>query len=117
MQATLFDLESDAPVLPKAEPRKMARKTDPQTSHDAAEELAPKLAGVQIAVLAAIQDWPNKTSRELAEKLGWETGAVNKRTSELEAAGCIKRHEERRCSISGKKAATWTALVKGASRV
>ena len=56
-QHTLFDDER---------PAKIARDSDPETSHDAAAEMLPKLGKLEARLLAAFKRWP-KTVREAAD--------------------------------------------------
>lgn len=97
-QRTFFDDEHDLDLQTK----KLARRTDPQTSRDAAAEL--KINALQADALDAVRRHPGSTARELAAIEGWD---VWKRISELADAGMIRETGVRKCTISGRKARTW----------
>lgn len=92
----------------------LARSTDPSTSSQAAASIQPKLAGLQAEVLTLIQAHPNKTAREL-ERIALgnipTADSVHKRVSELHEAGSIRSPGVRRCSVTGRTARVWTAIV------
>lgn len=97
------------PSAPRAVATPAARRTDPETSHKAAEEHARSGARAhqQQQVTAAVRALPGRTSFELAMATGLDRYMVARRTSECEVAGTIKRSAVRTCQISGKKALTW----------
>lgn len=91
--------------------RTLARRTDPQTSQEAAGETAAKLSKLQdlfVSILrgakrpmtamevAAIASPTNHASRE----------SIRKRAGEL-VDSVIKKHDRRRCTVTGKSAQTY----------
>lgn len=97
-QRTFFDAESAR----DDEIKRAYRRTDPATSRLAAESLA--LDNVRARALACIRKRPGMTAREHDNLMGWD---VHKRLKELEDMGLIHRGEARRCTITGRMAATW----------
>jgi hypothetical protein len=95
------------------DPKKLSRRTDPQTSHDAAEAIVGKLKGLHQWVLSAVIEHPGKTCKELSKiyKLD-DNRKVGRRLSELEKRGLIKTGEDRPCSITGFKVQTWWPVSK-----
>lgn len=92
------------------EPKQLARRSHPETSKAAAAEVAEVLGERQRFALDAVRRMPDATSLELDMAFApGERGRVQKRLNELERAGLIERSGARRCSISGKTAATWRA--------
>lgn len=93
-----------APVVP---PRARARRTDPSTSHEAAQAaLSSGLIGQQAqAVLHAVQRWPGLTSLELGARMEIDRWAVARRLPELEAAHRVRRGEARQ--VNGRRHLTW----------
>lgn len=87
----------------------IARETDPETSHLAAEEVTTsgRRAVQQHAVLAAVMAQPGLTSRELAQAAGMDRYVVARRLPELEAAKRVRKGEARECRVSKRQAVTW----------
>ncbi len=88
-----------------------ARRSDPRSSHEAAEQ-ADHFAGHQAQqVLAAVRLWPLSTSHELAEVAHMDRYAIARRLPELAAAGVVKRidpHADTKpCAVSGKRVVRW----------
>ena len=91
-QGTLFD-DADPPH---------ARATDPDTSHEAAEKLTPKME-MKRRLLAAFADGRHLTAEEAAQLAGYrpEHGAW-KRVSDLISAGLLEDTGKRRVGRSGR---------------
>ena len=101
------------------ETTRMARKSDPTTSHVAAEEHVErgKLGERQQQVLKLIRRFPGRTTGELGRNMyalyGSNLGirscaeTPHKRAPELEAKGLVRRGAARKCKDSGYTAATW----------
>jgi hypothetical protein len=106
-QLSLFDID-DEPAI--------ARKSDPITSHAAAEDVKPRISQLQSAFLQALDDLGGgpATAREIAERavamqLHKEVESVRKRTAELERQHLIVLAGIQRCSVTGKLAEGWRA--------
>lgn len=94
----------------------MARRDDPETSHNAADRQAGKLSERRAEVLQLVRERPGRTSGELArllfarnQTLGIRQCAEtpHKRLPELVKLGYVRRGEPRECTDSGYRAATW----------
>lgn len=85
------------------------RNTDPATSKMAGLAMtgSKKLNGDKRVVLWAVGKYPGHTSKELAGWAGEKNEMVHKRLPELLRAGMVRKGNERTCTISGSKAATW----------
>lgn len=89
----------------------IARTTDPESSHEAAEEITntgARLKQLQV-VLEAVRERPGCTSLELSTRIRLDRYAVARRLPELEHAGFIRRGPIRLCSVGGRKGITWWA--------
>lgn len=111
-QPFLFD--PDVAVLTHAPAG--ARRTDPETSREAAEAVHSdgSLTAARMAVLQALRRFPGSTSRELSERAGLDRHDVARRLPELERLGFVQKGEPRVCSASAKRlrAVTWQARVE-----
>jgi len=90
----------------------MARASDPQTSHEAADRALASGAvyGQRAAVLGAVKRRPGATAGELARDLGHATNHVTcRRLPELRARGLVRRGDPRKCRVTGFRCATWEA--------
>jgi len=89
-----------------------ARRTDPATSHMAADDMAPKLAGLQAALLDAFKAAGEYglTSDEAEAKAHLHAGA-RRRVSELHAAGLIAPTGGTRLGRAGKAQRVFIAVV------
>lgn len=106
---TLFDV---SPI--PSEPMARARSTDPQTSREAAESVAPFLSDQLADVLAAVAAWPGRTSRELAEHLrDLDRYQVARRTSDLEHRGYVRKGHARPCRVGRRNAHEWHLTEAG----
>jgi len=87
----------------------IARLTDPETSHKAAEEITASGTRDEQAemVLNMVRSRPGLTSRELAEQFNVSRYIPGRRLSELRDLGLVHEGNPRRCRISGKRALTW----------
>ena len=97
-----------------------ARNTDPDTSHQAADQV--RRSGVlresQALVLAAVRLWPGQTAVELAHRMDgmvcrtiarpvhWWRLEVSRRLPELVPVH-VKRGDARQCTRSGTSQTTW----------
>jgi len=89
-----------------------ARYNDPATSHMAADDMAPKLAGLQAALLAAFSAAGayGLTSDEAEAAAHLHAGA-RRRVSELHAAGLIAPTGGTRLGRAGKAQRVFIAVV------
>lgn len=88
-----------------------ARRTDPQTSHQAAERIksSGKLRAQQQTVLDAVKRFPGSTAVELASRAGLDRYMVSRRLPEL-APIWVRRHAPRVCTVKGTAQITWYAV-------
>lgn len=96
-----------------------SRLTDPDTSHEAAAEIAKSGAGdaQRDLCVKAVTLWPGRTTAELAElmvKAGWPVvpaacrWMVARRCPEARRLGLVESGSPRKCTATGKRAMTWT---------
>jgi hypothetical protein len=85
----------------------LSRQTDPVTSHEAGDEIRPKLGIYHERCLSVLGNL-ELTARELAmrcvERFGGDSETYRKRMKELVDAKEITTRDPRRCSITGKSA-------------
>jgi hypothetical protein len=98
-----------------------ARRTDPITSHLAAEhaEQTGTISRQQTIVAELVCRHPGNTSAELAwseDAKGLDRYAIARRLPELERLGLVRKGEPRICSESGRLAVTWEPITKGKVR-
>lgn len=99
--------------LGDAEAHKLARGSDPGTSHQAAREhVRSGQHGEQLhAVLKALRGQPGPvTSMELARAAGLDRYACARRLPDLVRAGDVEQGEARPCRVSGRAAVTWRVV-------
>lgn len=86
-----------------------ARRSDPETSHLAAEEITRSGARghQQSQVIAAVRAFPGCTSFELAMKTDLERYMVARRLPECVTASAVYKGEPKHCPVTGKLALTW----------
>lgn len=89
-------------------PTRLARKTDPATSHAAAARVAEFRATHAQRILRCLSYHGPLTVDQIAERTGMQSQAVNKRLPELERAGLAAPAKDRlRPSASGRMARVW----------
>jgi hypothetical protein len=90
----------------------LARKTDPHTSHEAAHALVESGAHQRQVdqVLAALTQYPNRTSAELAAEAGFDRYMVARRLSDLEKRNKASKHPARICTVSKRRAVVWRTV-------
>jgi hypothetical protein len=98
-------------------PFPIARRSDPETSKEAAKEITESglREGQLLVVLTMVRKYPRKTSAELAAKaelggIPFDRYTFARRLPELEKAGLIQKLNSRKCTIGGREAHTWQAL-------
>jgi hypothetical protein len=86
-----------------------ARATDPQSSHDAADEHTARGArqcNIE-RVVDHVRAFEGLTSAEIAKRTGLERHEAARRLPDAEKAGAVQKGAMRRCSISGRLVVTW----------
>ncbi len=85
------------------------RATDPATSKQASRTYTKtgQRDSDKQRVLAAVVQYPNRTSKELAQLTGIDRHLLAKRLPDLRADGRVQNGETRVCSVSGNGAMTW----------
>lgn len=91
-----------------------ARRTDPETSHRAADRMKPLAGADRITVLIAhFSHCGGLTDFELASFLGRQQTSVGKRRGELRDVGYIEATEIKRPAPSGSGAIVWRITERG----
>lgn len=94
------------PSSPLFQPR--AANADPATSHEAARQIADHADRQAEIVADAVKATPGLTSAELAWKHGLDRYVVARRLSEAERSGRVCRGASKVCSVTGRRALTWS---------
>ena len=96
-----------------------ARRTDPETSHEAAESMVEGAASQRAEILRVLRDdhelwmWSpscGMTADELDEYIGWRATTAGRRLIELQRLGLVRRTTEKRPTRSGRAAFVWVAV-------
>lgn len=98
-----------------AENLPLAARNDPETSHQAAEEMVQtgRLAFQHKQTLEALRKFPGLTSEELSYKSGLDYHAVARRLPDLEKLGKAFKGPNRICKRSSRNRVTWYATSLG----
>lgn len=98
-----------------AAPRARSRRTDPQTSAEAAEriESTGKAATQRRICLLAVRAQPGLTAAEIASKLDCDRHMPSRRLPELRDAGLVRNGEPRVCSVVNSNCGTWFPIERG----
>lgn len=105
---SLFGAGTDA--APRTDAHAFARRSDPVTSHLAAESV--DVAGDEAYALACIRESGGLTAAELEAKYRVNRdGKIRKRLAGLERKGLIYKGITRTCRVGGRLAATYWAEV------
>lgn len=85
------------------------RRTDPDTSRQAAERVTAigSRADHMTRIVRAVAERPGRTSAELAQDTGLERHEAARRTADAANAGLIVRGPSKTCSVGGRAAVTW----------
>ena len=88
---------------------KLARTTDPATSHEAAQELVTSGAlGVQQRdAMKRVRNFPGRTSSELAGGDVRIRYQLARRLPELARMGKVTKGPARTCRVTGRSSITW----------
>lgn len=78
-----------------------ARNTDPQSSHEAAERVAPHISGQWREIYETVAAHPGRTNEELAAYCSLTYAQIARRTGEMARHGWLKRVDR------AKKPAIW----------
>lgn len=100
-QASLFD-EIPAP---------RARRTDPRTSHLAAQSMVERANTHRARILEALAEGP-LTGDELDQRFGWRAATACRRLKELVDAGLIERCQELRFTSAGRPAHLYRRTIQ-----
>ena len=86
-----------------------ARRTDPETSHIAAEEaeICGTAAKQREMCFQEVRRLPGQTAAEIGAQLGLERHAPSRRLPELRRAGLIVNGKARKCGIQARQSLTW----------
>ncbi len=93
-------------------PLATARKTDPDSSHQAADGVESEgIASKQRRwCYNAVKNYPNNTARELAKYAELDRYMLSRRLPELEQLGYVRRSHQRRCTVGGRMSLTWESV-------
>lgn len=91
-QKALFD-GSDLVTQPRS------RRTDHDSSREAARKHAPRAKSNRAIVLAGVKEYPGKTSKELAPLIGLDRWETHRRLSDLEQDNEAVGVREPKCEI------------------
>ena len=85
-----------------------ARKTDPITSHLAANDSKENNERQRIEMLEFLQTNSGLTSHELGKKSPvYDRYQFARRLPEMAKAGTVRNSDNKRCGVSGRLAMTW----------
>jgi len=112
------DLFEYADAMRPEFPDPQARKEDPETSHDAANDAKRFSKGNRLLALNALNDHGALTDFELAHVTGLQQNSIGKRRGECCAVGFVEKREEfgevvKRPAPSGSNAIVWAITEKG----
>ena len=107
-QSTLFETNRDQLTPTPSFPR-LARNSDPETSHKAAREMetSGQLNSDMMTALEAVREFPHRTATELEALLGCRDGKVRKRLAQLRRLGFIIRGDTKICPHTRRSCHTW----------
>ena len=107
-QSSLFEIHRDQLTPTPSFPR-LARRTDPETSHRAALEMetSGQLKSDMMTALEAVREFPHRTATELEALIGCRDGKVRKRLAQLRRLGLIIRGSLKICPHTKRRCHTW----------
>mgnify|MGYP001201477111 FL=1 len=90
--------------------KKMSRRTDPVTSHEAATELVDSggAAKQRTKTLNALRTLGPCTSAELAQSAHMDRYVIARRLPDLARIGLASRGQRRKCRVTGRTAIVWS---------
>lgn len=98
-------------MLAESEPRKLARRTDPETSHKAAARTAEFSRSHRELVLAALRRFGRAGAEQIAAATKLDAYQVRKRLAECARAGLAEPTEDDRMTVSGRHERVWRAVA------
>ena len=106
-------MEAQRELFDAASARPLRRRTDPETSREAARDIAPQLSDVQAKLAEFAKGREPFTARELAEAYGrlidgsHDMETYRKRVREIEQKGVFIECPKRPCHYTEKSATTF----------
>mgnify|MGYP003138669246 FL=1 len=100
-QVSLFD------VPPRS------RRTDPDTSHEAASSMHVTAASHRGEILELLRERGGATGDAIDEALGWKHATANRRLPELREMGLVTMTEDTALTRSGRRARIWRIVERG----
>ena len=91
------------------QPHRLARRKDPETSHQAANAAKGLRAAHSERILELLRSGHVLAAEQLADGLALSPVQVNRRLAELEDSGLIERTDQRHRNRSGRMAVRWRA--------
>ncbi len=99
------------------DPERMARTTDPATSHAAAESMREAVARHHWLILGALDQAPRLSAQQIADRTDIDYVAVGKRMAELRRVHMIERTGTTWPNRSGRKADQYRLTERGQGQV
>ncbi len=87
--------------------RRLARRTDPETSQNAAARVSEFQAGHHAMILSTLRRFEKAGAEQIAAATKLDAYSVRKRTAELQQKGLIKLTGETRVTASGRHERVW----------
>ena len=101
-------MDRDLPDLPFGEGAAYARGDDPDTSHDAADQMrGRKASALETRVYEALRALGGGTSEEVADHLDIDLQSISPRFAPMETLGLIRRTTRRKAGKSGRQRIVW----------
>lgn len=91
-------------------PQRLARRSDPSTSHEAARRVREFASGHAATILSCLKDHGPLTVDEIAKHTPLLAHQINKRLPELQRSGLVVPTGETRLSASGRPERVWRAV-------
>jgi len=97
----------------------LARNADPETSHEAAEDVSFRASAHRLLAMQALDRYGALTDYELAAQTGLQQNSIGKRRKDCQDAGMVERlldadgNSIKRPAPSGSMALVWTLTEKG----
>ena len=97
----------------------LARNTDPETSHEAAEDVSFRASAHRLLAMQALDRYGALTDYELAARTGLQQNSIGKRRKDCQDAGMVERlldadgNSIKRPAPSGSMSLVWTLTEKG----
>lgn len=90
--------------------RQLARRSDPITSHEAAERVKEFAAGHHKMILDCLKEHGPLSPDQIATKIRLDKFQICRRLPELQRAGLAQPNGETRRSASGRNERVWCAI-------